>query len=327
MQSPLPSGFGATTTAAEVIEGIDLTGKHAVVTGGYAGLGLETVRVLLGAGARVTVPARDMDKARRALDALDVELLPMDLADPASVDAFARTLVERGDALHLLINNAGVMACPLERDARGYERQFATNHLGHFQLAVRLWPLMRKANGARIVSVSSRGHRFSPVVFDDPHYQHRDYDRWTAYGQSKTANVLFAVGADARGKADGIRAFSLHPGAIMTDLARYMSEEELRGFGVIDEHGKPVAEVAQGMKSVPQGAATSVWAATSARLDGMGGLYLEDCDVAPLLLTDTTDIAELRKMAGVRPYAVDADGAETLWALSEEQTGVSLDRG
>lgn len=324
MQSPLPSGFGATTTAAEVIDGIDVTGKRAVVTGGYAGLGLETVRVLLGAGARVTVPARDMDKARRALDGLDVELLPMDLADPASVDAFARTLVERGDALHLLINNAGVMACPLERDARGYERQFATNHLGHFQLAVRLWPLMRKANGARIVSVSSRGHRFSPVVFDDPHYQHRDYDRWTAYGQSKTANVLFAVGADARGKADGIRAFSLHPGAIMTDLARYMSEEELRGFGVIDSQGKPVKEVAQGMKSVPQGAATSVWAATSAQLDGMGGLYLEDCDVAPLLLTDTTDIAELRKMAGVRPYAVDPDAADALWEMSEKQTDVTL---
>lgn len=325
MQSPLPSGFGATTTAAEVIDGIDLTGKRAVVTGGYAGLGLETVRVLLGAGARVTVPARDMDKARHALDGLDVELLPMDLADPASVDAFARTLVERDDALHLLINNAGVMACPLERDARGYERQFATNHLGHFQLTVRLWPLLRKARGARIVSVSSRGHRFSPVLFDDPHYQHRDYDRWTAYGQSKTANVLFAVGADARGKADGIRAFSLHPGAIMTDLARYMSEEELRGFGVIDEHGKPVAEVAQGMKSVPQGAATSVWAATSAQLDGMGGLYLEDCDVAPLLLTDTADFAELRRMAGVRPYAIDAAQAETLWVLSEEQTGVRLD--
>lgn len=324
MQSPLPSGFGAATTAAEVIEGVDLTGKHALVTGGYAGLGLETTRVLLGAGARVTVPARDMDKARRALEGLNVDLRPMDLADPASVDAFARTLVERGEALHLLINNAGVMACPLERDARGYERQFATNHLGHFQLAVRLWPLLRKANGARIVSVSSRGHRFSPVVFDDPHYRHRDYDRWTAYGQSKTANVLFAVGADARGKADGIRAFSLHPGAIMTDLARYMSEDELRGFGVIDAQGKPVKEVAQGMKSVPQGAATSVWAATSAQLDGMGGLYLEDCDVAPLLLTDANDIAELRKMAGVRPYAVDADAADALWEMSEKQTDVTL---
>lgn len=325
MQTPIPSGFNAASTATDVIAGIDLSGKTAVVTGGYAGLGLETARVLRDAGAHVIVPARDMAKARKALDGeADIEVLPMDLADPASIDAFAKQVVDRGGPVHLLINNAGVMACPLERDARGYERQFATNHLGHYQLTVRLWPALRKARGARVVSVSSRGHRYSPVVFDDPHFEHREYNPWASYGQSKTANILFALGVDKRGQADGIRAFSLHPGAIVTDLARYMSEEEMRSFGAIDEHGQPVVDIERGMKSVAQGAATSVWAATSPMLDGKGGLYLEDSDIAPILDDATVAAEDLRNLHGVRPYAIDPDAADALWELSEKQTGASL---
>lgn len=325
MQTPIPSGFSAASTATDVIAGIDLSGKTAVVTGGYAGLGLETARVLRDAGAHVIVPARDMAKGRKALDGeASIEVLPMDLADPASIDAFAKQVVDRGGPVHLLINNAGVMACPLERDARGYERQFATNHLGHYQLTVRLWPALRRARGARVVSVSSRGHRYSPVVFDDPHFEQREYNPWASYGQSKTANILFALGVDERGKADGIRAFSLHPGAIVTDLARYMSEEEMRNFGAIDEHGQPVVDIERGMKSVAQGAATSVWAATSPMLDGKGGLYLEDSDIAPILDDATVAAEDLRNLHGVRPYAIDPDAADALWELSEKQTGASL---
>jgi NAD(P)-dependent dehydrogenase (short-subunit alcohol dehydrogenase family) len=325
MQHPLPSGLGAATTAADALAGIDLNGKTAVVTGGYAGLGLETARALRDAGAHVIVPARDMAKAAKALDGeAGIDVLPMDLADPASIDAFAAQVVGRGEPLHMLINNAGVMACPLERDARGFERQFATNHLGHYQLAARLWPALKRAKGARVISVSSRGHRYSPVVFDDPHFERRDYDPWLSYGQSKTANILFAIGADKRGKADGIRAFSLHPGAIVTDLARYMSVDEMRKFGAIDDEGKPVVDIERGMKSVAQGAATSAWAATSALLDGKGGLYLEDCDVAPILDDATLEASDLRNLHGVRPYAVDPDAADALWELSEEQTGVRI---
>ncbi|QWT20038.1 SDR family NAD(P)-dependent oxidoreductase [Bacillus sp. NP157] len=325
MQTPIPSGFNAASTAADVIAGLDLTGKNAIVTGGYAGLGLETARTLRDAGARVIVPARDMAKARKALDGeAGIDVLPMDLADPASIDAFARQVLDRGEALHILVNNAGVMACPLERDARGYERQFATNHLGHYQLTARLWPALRRAKGARVVAVSSRGHRYSPVVFDDVHFERRDYDPWLGYGQSKTANILFAVGADARGKADGIRVFSLHPGAIVTDLARYMSVDDMRNFGAIDDEGKPVVDLARGMKSVAQGAATSVWAATSPMLDGKGGLYLEDSDIAPMLDDATVAAEDLRNLHGVRPYAIDPDAADALWELSEKETGVGI---
>ncbi len=333
LQQSIHSGYGAASTAADVSKGLDLSGKFAVVTGGYAGIGLETTRALHAAGATVIVPARDHGKAGRALAGMErVEIRAMDLMDPASVDAFAESIVKSGQPLHMLVNSAGIMACPLERDARGYESQFATNHLGHFQLAVRLWPALRRANGARVVSVSSWGHRHSPVVMDDPNFERRDYDRWSAYGQSKTANILFSLALDRCGMADGIRAFSLHPGGIVgTDLKRYLTDEELRKAGVIDEHGNAILDPARNLKTVEQGAATSVWCATSPQLAGMGGLYCENCDVAPLLSPEMearrNDEATRRVGSfslGVMPYAVDAEMAERLWTLSEQLTGARI---
>jgi NAD(P)-dependent dehydrogenase (short-subunit alcohol dehydrogenase family) len=324
-QSPLNSGFSAASTAQDVIRGIDLSGKTAIVTGGYSGIGTETTRVLVDAGARVIVPARDLAKARHTLANMAVEVVPMDLFDPASIDAFADGFLASGAPLHLLINSAGVMACPLTRDPRGYEAQFATNHLGHFQLVARLWPALVRADGARVVALSSLGHRFAPVDFDDPHFERREYDRWVAYGQSKTANALFAVALDQRGKQHGIRAFSVHPGRIVTDLARYMSIEELQQVGGVDEQGRPIVDLARGMKSVMQGAATSVWAGTSALLDGLGGVYCEDCDIAALSPDeDATSPGSGITASGVRQWAIDPEGAETLWALSEKMTGVAI---
>src|SRR5713101_8070543 len=245
----------------------------------------------------------------------------MDLLDPASIDAFAARFLASGQPLHILVNSAGIMACPLARDSRGYESQFATNHLGHFQLVARLWPALRQANGARVVSVSSWGHRQSPVVFEDPNFERRDYDRWSAYGQSKTANILFALALDKRAKAEGVRAFSLHPGSIVgTGLEKHLSREELQAAGVIDEGGKPILDAAKNLKTVEQGAATSVWCATSPRLDGMGGVYCQDCDIAPLVSEEIAANQFGSLPRGVMPHAVDPEAADRLWSLSEQLT-------
>ena len=232
LQKPIGSGFGAASTADDVIKGIDLSGKIAIVTGGYSGIGVETARALRSAGARVIVPARDHDKAAAALQGIDVEIEAMDLLEPASIDAFAERFLASGQPLHILVNSAGIGGAPLTRDARGYELHFATNHLGHFQLAMRLWPALRQANGARVVAVSAWAHSRSPIVFEDPNFEHRDYIPWMAYGQSKTANILFALALDERAKAHGVRAFSLHPGSIVgTGLSKYVSPEILRAVG------------------------------------------------------------------------------------------------
>ncbi|TXS79112.1 MULTISPECIES: oxidoreductase [unclassified Streptomyces] len=325
VQEPLRSGFDAASTAEDVVRGIDLTGKVAVVTGGYSGIGLETARVLRAAGAEVVVPARDTGRAEAALKGIDgVGIEAMDLLDPASVDAFAENFLASGRPLHILVNSAGVMATPLTRDARGYEVQFATNHLGHFQLAARLRPALRRAQGARVVSVSSWGHRFSPVRFDDPHFEHSAYDRWVAYGQSKTANILFAVALDERGRADGIRAYSLHPGSIVdTNLKKYLAEEDLKAAGVHDADGRTVLDPTRQLKTVEQGAATSVWCATSPLLAGKGGVYCENNDIAPPM-----SAAEGREWTlttrtpkpGVLAYALDPEAADRLWELSERLT-------
>ncbi|WP_335990397.1 SDR family NAD(P)-dependent oxidoreductase [Glycomyces sp. MUSA5-2] len=304
-QQSINSGFGAKTTAAEVLEGIDLTGKHVLVTGGYSGIGLETTKAVAAAGAEVLVPARRPKVAEEALDGIaGVETDELDLADLASVQAFADRRIAVGRPFDAVIDSAGVMACPETRVGPGWELQFATNHLGHFALVNRLAPLV--SEGARVVSVSSGGHRRSAIRWDDPHFE-RGYDRWEAYGQSKTANVLFAVHLDRLAQERGIRAFALHPGGILTPLQRHVSREDQVELGWIDADGNPVADW---FKTPEQGAATQTWAAFSPQLDGKGGVYLQDCDVA--------EVGE----GGVAEYAVDPDEAERLWALSAELTGV-----
>lgn len=327
-QHPIHSGFGPASTAEDVIQGIDLSGKTVIVTGGYAGIGLETVRVLHQAGAKVIVPVRNTNKAVQALSGLEgVEIEAMDLMEPESVDAFAAKFLSSARPLHILVNNAAIMANPLTRDAKGYESQFATNHLGHFRLTARLWPALRRAEGARVVIVSSWGHRFSPVIFEDIHFERREYQPFLAYGQSKTANALFTVALDKRGKADGIRAFAVHPGTIIsTDLARHLSEEDIRKTGVIDEDGNPVLDPSRQRKNIPQGAATTVWCATSPQLNGMGGVYCENCDISPLVVAEEQDSQlSASRPLGVYPYAIDAGAAERLWKLTEQMTGVTLD--
>ncbi len=315
-QTPLRSGFGARTTAQDALAGISLSGRHAIVTGGYSGIGLETTRALADAGAHVTVPVRDRAKAEAALSNLAdrVTIEDLDLSDPASVAALAQRFVSRGAPLHMLINNAGIMATPLVRDAAGREGQFATNHLGHFRLTSGLWPALKAAAGARVVQLSSIGHRLAPVDFDDLDFTSRAYDKWAAYGQSKTANALFAVALDKRGKASGVRAFAVHPGGIMTALQRHLPKEEQMALGWIDADGRPHAI----FKTPSQGAATSVWCATSPQLDGMGGVYCEDCDIAAAAPANDTG------WSGVRPHAIDTAQAARLWEISEILTGVSF---
>lgn len=323
-QHPIGSAFNAASTASDVIRGVDLSGKVAIVTGGYSGLGRETVRTFLRVGARVIVPARDLDRAKNALTAVSgVEIEGMDLLDPQSIDAFAARFLATGQPLHILVNSAAIMALPeLTRDARGYELQFATNHVGHFQLTTRLWPALKKAQGARVVSVSSLGHWFSPVVFDDLHFERRPYDPWSAYGQSKTANSLFAVELDRRGQADGIRAFSLHPGGIAgTSLARHIPVEALKAAGVLDENEKPILDPFRDLKTVEQGAATQVWCATSPQLEGKGGVFCINSEIASILPEGTPlSISEnhsANRASGVMAYAIDPEAASRLWTVSE----------
>jgi NAD(P)-dependent dehydrogenase (short-subunit alcohol dehydrogenase family) len=312
-QRPSNSGYGMRTEAREALGGRRLDGKVAIVTGGYSGLGLETTRALAEAGAIVIVPARTPEKAQKALvDIANVEQAALDLADPASIDAFAGGFLSRTKKLDILVNNAAIMASPLMRDGRGYEAQFATNHLGHFQLTARLWPALKAAGGARVVSLSSIGHRICPPDLEDPNFERSEYNKWVAYGRAKSANALFAIGLDRRGEAHNARAFAVHPGGIMTDLQRYMPEEEKRAMGWIDDEGR----VNERFKTPSQGAATSVWCAANAQLEGMGGVYCEDCDIAEAVAADS------QAWNGVRPWAVDPALADRLWTLSEQMTGV-----
>lgn len=331
-QRKIGSGFGRDSTAAEVIAGIDLSGKTAMVTGGYSGLGLETVRALASAGAAVVVPARRPEHARSVLAAAglapgtplgDVSVAELDLADQASVREFATGFLTGAAtgtprALDILINNAAIMASPEQRVGPGWEAQFATNHLGHFALTNLLWPALAAAGEARVVSLSSTGHKLSGIRFDDINFD-AGYDKWQAYGQAKTANALFAVRLDELAKDAGVRAFAVHPGGIMTELQRHLPREEMIAAGWMDEHGNPDSR----FKTPAQGAATSVWAATAPTLKGMGGVYCEDCDIAEPTVPGSPEA----RIRGVDAHAVDREAAARLWELSADMTGINAFAG
>ncbi|WP_316818324.1 SDR family NAD(P)-dependent oxidoreductase [Pedobacter nyackensis] len=326
LQHPIGSGFNATSTATEVIKGIDLSGKIAIVTGGNTGIGLETTKVLAGAGATVIVPARNIEKAKKNLEGLPgIEIEAMDLTRPESIDAFAEKFLDSGRALHLLINNAGIMWVPLQRDSRGIESQLATNYLGQYQLVAKLWPALKKANGARVVNVSSYGHQMASFDFEDPNFEHREYQTLLGYGQSKTASNLFALELDNRAKSYNVRAYSLHPGSIAgTELARDADMELFREMGFLDEHGNMRPEILASLKTIPQGAATTVWCATSRLLNNIGGVYCEDGDIAELDLGNFGTDNGLGTR-GVQAYSLDESNAKKLWDLSREMTGISFE--
>src|SRR5690554_3058808 len=302
LQKPINSSFNAKSTSEEVIKGFNLT-----------------VKTLVAAGATVIVPARDIEKAKKNLQGIkNVELEAMDLTNTDSIDAFAKKFLASRRPLHLLINNAGIMWVPLRRDSRGIESQLATNYLAQFQLTARLWPALKKANGARVVNVSSQGHQFAPFNFDDPNFQHRDYETLQAYGQSKTASNLFALELDNRAKEAHVRAYSLHPGAIHgTELGREASLELFQQMGFCDAEGNLLPEVVASLKTIPQGAATTVWCATSPVLETIGGVYCEDVEIASLAPDDAVG-------SGIKGYALDESHAKKLWELTEEMTGITF---
>ncbi|HRB70936.1 SDR family NAD(P)-dependent oxidoreductase [Flavobacterium sp. WV_118_3] len=320
LQQPIGSGFSATATTNEVIKGIDLRGKNIIVTGGNTGIGLETTKTLANAGATVIVAARDIEKAKKNLDGIkNVELEVMDVMNPDSITAFSKKFLASNRPLHTLINNAGIMWVPLRRDSRGFESQLATNYLGQFHLTAMLFPALKKANGARVINVSSLGHQMAPFNFEDPNFLHREYESLQAYGQSKTAGNLFAMELDNRAKAFNVRAYSLHPGSIGgTELGREASLELFQKMGFLDENGAMLPEVAARLKNIPQGAATTVWCATSPLLDTIGGVYCEDTDIAPL--ANEASVGSY----GVELYSLDESNAKKLWDLSEQLTGVNF---
>ena len=307
--------FNARSTASEVVAGLDLSNVSAIVTGASGGLGAETARALAERGARVTLTARDVAKGEEAAKKIrsstgnaKVDVLAHELMSLDSVRAFAVEFADRHASLNLLINNAGVMACPLARTANGWESQFATNHIGHFLLAGLLTPLLVASAPSRVISVSSRGHRFSPVVFDDIHFERRPYDKWSAYGQAKTANVLFAVELDRRLASKRVRANALHPGGIVTELGRHLSQDDIKELMSRAPGGK------MEWKTPEQGAATSVWGATAPELEGKGGLYLDDCQIGSVRTSDDDP-------SGYEAFARDAAAARRLWTVSEEHVG------
>lgn len=337
-QEPIKSRFGAKSTAKEIADKYDLRGKNAIVTGGYSGVGLEISKALVGAGAKVLVPVRSIQKAEAALKNIpNVEMDIMNLMEPDSIDAFTERFLSTGKPLHILINDAGIMAPPLKRDSRGYESQFSTNHLGHFQLTAKLWPALVKANGARVVTVSSRAQRLGGVNFEDPNFLSYEYHPMKAYAQSKSANVLFAVELDRLGKVHGVRAFAAHPGLVpSTNLGSSSLEAKAPGIAKTITKATPKImrflhvsslinvlkqfkphHIGDEFKSNQQGAATPVWCAISDELNDKGGVYCEDCNIA-LAVNDSSS------PFGVLPWAIDPEQATRLWSLSEKLTRVTF---
>lgn len=317
----MAGNFNDKSTADGVLEGLDLSGKRALVTGGASGIGAETVRALASRGAEVIIAARNMEKAEEVKASVvaatgnqNVDILSLELASLSMIDAAAKEFLGRYDSLNLLINNAGVAACPFEKTEDGIELQFGSNHIGHFYFSNLIMPALLKAAPSRIVSVTSDAHRLSPIIFDDINYESRPYEKWGAYGQSKTANALFAVGLSARFSDRGIEAFAVHPGVIATPIGRHLPNEEIERITKANEKSPANSENTErdGIKTVEQGAATACFAATAPELAGKGGAYLEDCKIADLV----PDGPNLQ--GGVRDFAIDPEKAERLWAVSEE---------
>lgn len=307
------TSFGPTTTTDEVLDGLDLRGRTVLVTGGSSGLGKETARALAAHGAKVVLTARDVPKGTKVADEIRaatgnaaVEVAELELGSLAAIRAAAERILAAHPRFDLLINNAGVMACPFAKTSDGFELQFGSNHLGHFLFTLSMLPALRRGDAVRIVNLSSRGHHIAPVDFDDLQFERRAYDKWQSYGQAKTANVLFTVGLERRLGASGIHAFAVHPGAIMTELGRHLQAEDI---AYLQTRSRGMQ-----FKSVEQGAATSCFAATAPELAGRGGLYLEDCHVAAV--DDSPEAPE-----GVKSYALDPEAAERLWAVSERLVG------
>ncbi|MFK7730239.1 MAG: SDR family NAD(P)-dependent oxidoreductase [Pseudomonadales bacterium] len=308
--------FGAESTCDDVLAGVDVAGKHALVTGASGGLGAEAARSLAAKGVHVTLVARDKEKTegvaasiRDAHPSAQVDIGLMDLSDPSSVNAFAERWLSEHSQLDMLILNAGLMASPLMRNAQGWEMQFATNHLGHFALTSKLMPILLQSAPARVVSLSSAGHAVSPVLLDDPNFEQSDYDPWAAYGQAKTANIWFATELNRRYAEQGVNATALHPGVISTDLARHLTKETLAPILA------RMSERGEASKTIPQGAATSIYAATAPELEGKGGLYLADCQVV-----DENSAQHIQYV----PHAFDEEGEARLWAMSEQLLGITF---
>lgn len=308
-----PATFGPKTTTDEALDGLDLRGRTALVTGGSSGLGQETARALAAHGAKVMLTARDVPKGEKvAAEIRDttgnaaVEVAELELGSLAGIRAAADRILGAHPRFDLLINNAGVMACPFAKTSDGFELQFGSNHLGHFLFTLLMLPALRRGDAVRIVNLSSRGHHIAPVDFDDLHFERRAYDKWQSYGQAKTANVLFTVGLERRLGASGLHAYAVHPGAIMTELGRHLQAEDI---AYLQTRSRGMQ-----FKSVEQGAATSCFAATAPELAGRGGLYLEDCHVAAV--DDSPEAPE-----GVKSYALDPEQAERLWSVSERLVG------
>ncbi len=318
-QTPVDSPFDRKSTAKEVVAGQDLSGKTMIVTGGYSGVGLETTRALAEAGATVIVPVRNPEKAVETLKDIDGEVitLPMDLADLASIRAFADQVLADYPKIDILINNAGIMATPETRVGPGWESQFGVNHMGHFALTQALMPALEAADAPRVIAVSSMAHKMSDIRWDDPHFDNEDYDKWQAYGQAKTANALFANALARRLAPMGGTAYSLVPGGILTPLQRHLSKEEMMAMGWIDENGEIPEAFRDFWKSPEQGASTTVWVATTDLLDEKSGVYCENCNVAE----PTDPESPMARALGVEAHAVDDASAERLWEMSEKLLG------
>lgn len=318
-QQPIGSGFGAKSSASDVMANVDLSGKIAVVTGGHSGIGIETTRALVDAGATVIVPARNRDQAKKALadNSIEATVATMDLANLASVQEFAAEVGDKHGHVDLLINNAGVMACPETRIGPGWEMQFAVNHIGHFVLTNELTPYLKHAGAARVVCLSSIAHRRGGIIWDDIHFTNNPYDKWRAYAQAKTANALFALELNRRLSADGVNAFSVHPGGIFTPLQRHLPKEEMIALGWLGEDGE-ISDAAKAMFKTPaQGCATTLWCATSPRLDERGGEYCEDCDIAMLSMETSP------RWGSVESWACDDEQAARLWTATEEMVAAA----